>query len=220
MNHPDAYPLTARAPFAILLPHKRNPGNDAALKIALDCLFANTRNDFHLLIDAAVNQPLYQRIHNLMLQATTECVVYTTSDSFHAPDWDVPMLEAFAPDRLVYGVVVEPGMIGVYEGNVRGDFGRRPEKFDRAAFETWARHQITQSLPLGYGFPAPIMYPRTLYLQYDYPLLDQPDFYPRDDEIIDRMLADHAVQQVRVRSYFYHLQRWSDVGEQTAAKRD
>jgi hypothetical protein len=64
------------------------------------------------------------------------------------------------------------------------------------------------------------MYPRTLYLQYDYPLLDQPDFYPRDDMIIDRMLADKVVEQVRVPSYFYHLQRYSDVAEQSASKRD
>jgi hypothetical protein len=218
MSHPDFHPVTQRAPMTIILPHKRNPGNDAALRIALDCLFANTVNDFHLLIDAAENQPLYERIHRLMLQATTECVVYTTSDSFHAPGWDVPMLEAFAANRLVYGVVVEPGMIGVYNGNIHSDFGRKPEQFDRRAFEAWASYK--PGLPDGYGFPAPIMYPRSLYLQYDYPLLDQPDFYPRDDMIIDRMLADGVVQQVRVPSYFFHLQRFSDAAEQQRPERD
>jgi len=219
MTHPDFHPITQHAPMTIILPHKRNPGNDAALKIALDCLFANTVNDFHLLIDAAYDQPLYERIHRLMLQATTECVVYTTSDSFHAPGWDVPMLEAFRDHRLVYGVVIEPGMIGVYDGNIHADFGRRPEQFNRDAFELFAASSGA-SMPNGFGFPAPIMYPRSLYLQYDYPLLDQPDFYPRDDMIIDRMIADGVVEQVRVRSYFYHMQRYSDIIEQQRPERD
>ncbi len=207
-----------RNPFTIILPHKRNPGNDAALRIALDCLFANTVNDFYLLIDAAADQPLYERIHRLMSQATTEAVVYTTSDSFHAPGWDTPLLAAFAPNRLVYGVVVEPGMIGVHAGNVALDFGRRPDQFDRAGFEAWAASG--PGVPDGFGFPAPILYPRALYLQYDYPLLDQPDFYPRDDMIIDRMVADGACERVRVPSYFYHLQRYSDATEQARRERN
>jgi hypothetical protein len=211
---------SARAnPFTIILPHKRNGGNDAALRIALDCLFANTVNDFYLLIDAAADQPLYQRIHWLVTQATTECVVYTASDTFHAPGWDVPMLAAFGENRLVFGVVVEPGMIGVHAGNVGLDFGRRPEQFDRAAFEAWSVSGAA-GVPGGYGFPAPMMFPRSLYLAYDYPLLDQPDFYPRDDMIIDRMVADGACERVRVPGYFYHLQRYSDFAEQGRRERD
>lgn len=206
------------APMTIILPHKRNPGNDAALSVCLDCLFANTVHDFHLLMDVATNQPLYERIHNLAVQATTECVVYTCSDTFHTPGWDVPMLAAFAPHRLVFGVVVEPGLLGVHEGNIGADFGRRPEQYDRAAFEAWAGAQV--NLPAGYGFPAPMMFGRELYLQYDYPFehSDTAEFYPRDDVIIDRMVAANAVERVRVGSYFYHLQRYSDHAEQ--ARRD
>ena len=204
--------------FTIILPHKRNLGNDAAMRICLDMLFANTRHDFHLLIDAAEDKPLYERIHKLALQATTECVVYTASDTFHAPGWDVPMLEAFAPDRLVFGVVVEPGMIGVHEGNIYGEFGRRPEQFDRAAFEEWAASAYP-NVPAGYGFPAPMCFGRELYLQFDSDTIDKPDFYLRDDQIIQHMLDANAVTRVRVPSYFYHLQRWSDHVEQARSER-
>lgn len=206
--------------FTVILPHKRNPGNDAALRICLDCLFANTVNDFHLLMDVAADKPLYERIHNLVMQATTECVVYTCSDTFHAPGWDVPMLAAFQPNRLVFGVVVEPGMIGVHEGNLQGEFGRRPEQYNRSGFEAWAAGHPTP--PAGYGFPAPMMFGKTLYLQYDYPFEQAltAEFYPRDDVIIDRMIAANAVERARVNSYFYHLQRYSDLEEQVAHKRD
>lgn len=208
------------AAFTLILPHKRNAGNDAALRICLDCLMTNTVNDFHLLIDAATDQPLYERIHRLALQATTECVVYTCSDTFHAPGWDVPMLAAFHPAALVFGVVVEPGMIGVHVGNLGMDFGRRPEQYDRHAFEQWAA-LTTDPLPAGYGFPAPMMFGRTLYLQYDYPFeqADSLEFYPRDDVIIDRMVAAGVCQRIRVPSYFYHLQRYSDFVEQGRLER-
>jgi hypothetical protein len=38
--------------------------------------------------------------------------------------------------------------------------------------------------------------------------------------IIDRMLADGVVEQVRVPSYFFHLQRFSDAAEQQRPERD
>jgi len=207
------------ADFTIILPHKRNPGNDAALRICLNCLFANTVNDFHLLMDVATDKPLYERIHKLAVQATTECVIYTCSDTFHAPGWDVPMLAAFQPNRLVFGVVMEPGMIGVHAGNVQGDYGRRPEQYDRAGFESWAARQ--EPSPAGYGYPAPLMFGRTIYLQYDYPFenADSAEFYPRDDIIIDRMLEANAIERVRVRSYFYHLQRYSADEEKARTER-
>lgn len=207
------------ADFTIILPHKRNPENDKALQICLDCLFQNTVNDFHLLMDVATDKPLYERIHKLVLQATTECVLYTCSDTFHAPGWDVPMLEVFRPDNLVYGVVFEPGMIGVHEGNVHADFGRRPEQFDRAGFE--ARAVGRADMPSGYGFPAPIMFGKTIYLNYDYPFenSDTAEFYPRDDVIIDRMMEAGVVKKIRVPSYFYHLQRYSDSIEQGRLER-
>lgn len=42
--------------FTVILPHKRNPGNDAALRICIDMLMANTRADFILMMDAAADE--------------------------------------------------------------------------------------------------------------------------------------------------------------------
>lgn len=100
--------------FTVLLPHKRNPGNDRSLSVCLDCLFANTVNDFRLNIDAAYDQPLYPRINAMVEAATTEVCVYWSSDIFAAPGWDDAMLQAWSPNTIVTGVLVEPGMIGVH----------------------------------------------------------------------------------------------------------
>lgn len=204
------------AAFTIVLPHKRNPGNDRALQVALDCLFTNTREDFHLLIDAAVNEPLYPRITRLIDMARTEVIVYTCSDIFHAPGWDIPMLNLINPMTFVTGVLVEPGAMAPHEDNVHRDYGRRPDTFRRAEFEEWAT--TTDQVPSGIGFPAPFMFCRSRFFKlggFEMGLQPDPQGFTGADELLFERNAQRGGQNVRAKSYFYHLQRFSELSEQT-----
>lgn len=201
--------------LTIILPHKRNPGNDAALRVALDCLYTNTVNDFILISDAATNQPLYERVNRMVKQAATNCVVYFCSDMFAAPGWDVPMLHLWDYTTFVTGVVVEPGIMGCHPDNVARDFGRKPETFRRAEFETWA---LEGQMPTGVGFPAPFMFSRQRFiemggLQTGLPG-DAQGFTPADLMLFERHEQEGGAVR-RARSYFYHLQRYSEIDEQT-----
>lgn len=204
------------AVFTIVLPHKRNPGNDRALQIALDCLFTNTREDFQLLMDAAVDEPLYPRITRLIDMARTEVIVYTCSDIFHAPGWDIPMLNLINNTTFVTGVLVEPGAMAPHEDNVHRDFGRRPETFRRAEFEEWAT--TTDQVPSGIGFPAPYAFSRSRFFKlggFEMNLApDHQGFTGADMVLFDRNVQ-RGGSNVRAKSYFYHLQRYSELSEQT-----
>jgi hypothetical protein len=204
--------------FTIILPHKRSPGNDRALQIALDCLFTNTRADFHLLIDAAADEPLYPRMNRLIGQADTDCVVFTCSDIFHAPDWDTPMLAAWNYATFVMGVLVEPGVIGAHPENITRDFGRSPETFDRADFEAYA---LEAPVPSGTGFPAPMMMSRQRVLELggygEITYTDEQGFTDADLVLIRRH-EQVGGTVVRARSYFYHLQRYSERAKQEAGR--
>jgi hypothetical protein len=209
------------ADFTILLPHKRNSGNDDALRIALDCLMTNTVHDFVLLMDAATDAPLYERVNQMVRNAPTECCVYWCSDLFAAPGWDEPMLARYNDHTFVTNVVVEPGVIGIDPRNIGKDFGRKPETFQREAFERWALNEAP--LPSGIGFPAPYLFPRAGWLAHGGLEVglrgDHHGFTNADVELFARWRASgNAV--VRARSYVYHLQRWSELDEQTAAKRE
>lgn len=208
------------AAFTIVLPHKRNPGNDRALQIALDCLFTNTREDFHLLIDAAENEPLYPRITRLIDMARTEVIVYTCSDIFHAPGWDIPMLNIVNLNTFVTGVLVEPGVMAPHEDNVHRDFGRSPDTFRRVEFEEWAA--TTDQVPSGIGFPAPFMFSRSRFFKLGgFQEGLQPDHqgFTGADELLFERNAARGGQNVRAKAYFYHLQRWSEISEQTKVGR-
>lgn len=208
------------AAFTILLPHKRNPGNDAALHICLQMLAENTLHDFILIMDAAANAPLYPRVNAMVQQATTECCVYWASDMFPSPGWDLPMLERWNADTFVNNTVVEPGVIAMYGGNHRMDFGKRADTFRREEFERWCNNG--GHVAGGEGWTAPYMFPRQGFLDmgsYDLSIEAGLEFTSADSAMFDRWkAAGHYVVRAPG-SWVYHLQRWSDVDEQEAEKR-
>lgn len=213
----EAFDMSA---FTIILPHKRNPGNNAALSICLDMLQANTVNDFVLIMDAAVNKPLYPRVNAMMRQATTEVVVYWASDMFPSPGWDVPMLAAWETHTIVNNTVVEPGVISMYGGNHKMDFGRRPDTFRRADFEGWCNSGGHNAG--GEGWYAPYMMGRQQFL--DMGCLDTSidagyEFGGADMAFFHHWKASGRKVVRAQGSWVYHLQRWSDVEEQQAGKR-
>lgn len=205
--------------FTVILPHKKNKGNDKALKVCLSCLFDNTVNDFKLIIDAAEDQPLYPRINALFEQATTDCCVYMASDVFQSKGWDVPMLEMWDKDTIVNGVVVEPGVIGVHHWNLHKDFGRTPDQFDRPAFEAW----VTDAhFPAGEGWYCPYMLSRSAFLDMgSFATHEETDHhgFSGADELFFEQWKQAGKKVVRARSYCYHIQRYSEISEQEADKR-
>lgn len=212
------------AAFTIILPHKRNPGNDASLRICMDCLMANTANDFHLLMDAAVDEPLYPRVNRMIAQAQTDIVCYWASDFFAAPEWDIDMLANYTPDTIVTNVLVEPGVIGIHPNNVQRDFGRTPGSFNRAGFEAWCEGPDASDLNLiNRGWYAPYMISRDEFVRargFATGLAaDTQGFSPADVQFFeDWEVAGKRITRARW-SYTYHLQRYSEVDEQMRPER-
>lgn len=211
--------------MTIILPHKNNPGNNAALGICIDCLARNTKHEFNLLMSVAYNQRLFAAIDRLFRQAQTDCCVFWNSDMFAAPGWDEPMLALFDYNTIVTNVVVEPGAIGVFPLNLTGDFGRKPETFRRAEFEAWATSPDA-IVPGGEGWYAPYMLHRQRYLDLGGIDLDDSDVLavdgfntrPLDIDFFEKHKANGGVVR-RAASWVYHLQRYSDPAEQTKGNR-
>lgn len=212
-------------PMTIILPHKNNPGNNAALLICIDTLMANTHTEFNLLMSSAYNQRLFPAVDRLIRQCETDCFVFWNSDMFPAPGWDVPMLAQFDYHTIVTNIVTEPGAIGIHTENVGWDFGRKPETFRRSEFETWATSG-SAPVPSGEGWYAPYMMSKQRYLDIGGLDLDDGDIHPADGFNLRALDIDmfnkHKAQGGVVRravSYVYHLQRYSAPEEQTKDNR-
>lgn len=209
------------AAFTIILPHRRNPGNDKALAICLEMLSTNTHHDFLLIMDAAANEPLYPRVNAMMRAATTDRVVYWASDMFPSPGWDVPMMAACDTGTIVNNTVVEPGVISMYGGNHLKNFGCTPDGFNRSAFEAWCAEGGHNAG--GEGWFAPYMMCRQQFLEMgglpeNIPL-DASGFSSGDQWFFEQWKAAGRKVVRAQNSWVYHLQRWSDEGEQHDAKR-
>jgi len=208
------------ADVTIIIPHYREPRSNAALRICLDCIVANTTINYELLVASAYDpeRDLYPLFNAMVAQATAEYVLFLNSDMFLAPDWAAPFMEARTPDTIFAGVLVEPGAIGVNDRNVTRDFGMTPERFRRDEFEAYAASGDT--VPAGYGWTMPSLHHRDTFLSlggFDTHLGHFP-YEPLDLMYIDKWITSGRKTQ-RVRSYCYHLQHWSDKDEQDKAVR-
>lgn len=200
--------------FSILIPHKRNPENDKALAIAMACIAENTRHDYQLIVDSTTPADPYVVLNDLALRASGEYLCFLNSDTFVAPAWDIDMLAQARGDTIVNLTLVEPGAIGVYEGNFTRDYGMTPETFDRAAFEAFAAAP-DGAYPSGNGFVFYGLVPRRRFLmrgRFDTSL----GRFPLD---LDRKFWEawerDGLPIVRSTGLIYHLQRYSDHDEQT-----
>ena len=200
------------ADLSICIAHKHTKANDAALKVALECIVDNTHCDYELLIDTTTPDDAYVVYNRLVAQATTNYCVLTNSDVFMAPDWDIEWQLNADPNTILSGILVECGAIGVASGNLKHNFGMRPDTFNREAFETWA---VDCHFPAGVGWYMPCLMPREKFLNlggFDNTRgvfgIDQVDLW-----FWQAWEASGGLLK-RVRSVAYHLQFWSSEREQ------
>jgi hypothetical protein len=206
------------AELSILIAHKHEPTNDAALLVALQTIVENTGPDYELLVDTTTPAGVYATYNKLALQATAPYLVLTNTDVFFAPGWAEAFLEVADPNAIITGVIVECGAIPVAAANVEKNFGMIPQTFRRYEFEEWVAKE--QPLPPGNGWYFPSLHHRAAFLQsngFELSLGEFPTTWLDKIYWQDWILRGGEIRHVR--SYSYHLQAYSDI-ERTAMIRE
>lgn len=202
--------MTAEPVVSILLPHLREPANDAALRVALDCIVAYTDVDYELIVEAvSERRDIYRVINDMAARAKADILCPTNSDVFVGVNWIKPLLELYTPETIVSPIMVEPGAIGVHVLNYHRDFGRTPDTFRREEFNAFIRAGGEWREPDGRSWYYPSLIPKQ-------GLFDLGGFntaigaFPAqvDVDFWDRWEASGRKFR-RARSWVYHLQQWS-----------
>jgi GT2 family glycosyltransferase len=202
--------------LSILIPHLSQPENDKALKICLECLVDNTDINYEIVIDTTVGD-VYTILNDMAKRASSDWITFLNSDVFVAPGWASQLIAAANPTKIITGVIVEPGAIGVSTMNHCRDFGMTPDTFQREAFERWCVNSF--EIPDGEGWYFPSLHNRQAFLDFGgfnttlgaFPDQLDVDYWNRWRS------AGYTVE--RVKSFCYHLQNYSNPAEQAKAVR-
>jgi len=194
--------------LSIVIPHKKTPANDLAMRLNFQMLLENTINSFELIINDVVPGDPYVMWNEYAKVAKGRIVVFSNSDVLMAPNWDEFIVKHISENAILTGYLVEAGNIGVNPVNIYKSFGLTPDTFDRAAFEAWAQE---------YGSTVPeVQEQRAWYM----PSAMYRDWFlwtggfdveksfpaPNDIKYFDKCRDDFGTKFVRVRSMAYHFQ--------------
>ena len=199
--------------ISVLIPHKRDPENDKALDIALSMYVRNTSVDIELCVDTTTPADPYVVLNSMAERARSEWLFFGNSDLFPSKGWDAALLALAEPHTIVNATLVEPGAIGVHEGNIHRNFGMTPERFDRAGFEAFAA--ANPELPANDGFTFYALLNRQAFLDFGGFDLSRGHFPTTPlDLIFWGQWREEGRTIVRANALFFHLQNWSNVLEQ------
>lgn len=91
--------------------------------------------------------------------AKSDWLVFATDDQYFAPHWDSALVACWRPQRLVAGRLVEPGLIPVWETNIKKNFGLTPDEFQEKEFIAWCEERGETGWEEG-GFFIPLLLSR------------------------------------------------------------
>lgn len=202
--------IVREAGVSVILPHLRSAINDAALALAQP----SWSHDPGLVADVQIldgPEDPYALWNEYVPQANTNTILFTNSDVVLADDWLRVALPHARRGRVVFGVLVEPGAMGVAPQNVTRDFGMCPRCCRLDAFAAWARSHRTArpDLVTQQGWPMPCLMDKRDFIAAGMFPADVPFMYrPNDLMLLERMRAQ-GIEMVTVPAFAYHFQNLS-----------
>lgn len=194
------------ADFSILIPHLHTAVDIRALRVALDTIARHTAGDYELMVHAHHDDNPYPHWNAMAQAATSDWLIFSVTDHFVSPGWDVPLWEAREENTLILGGLVESGYQAVAEQCIEHDFGKSPETFDETGFNAFAASH--PALPMIEGWVWPWLIHRGQFLDIGGfgidPIVSDMHFFQK--------WAASGRKWKRVESYSYHLMCWSRTG--------
>lgn len=206
----------------VIIPHLSTPLLDASLALCQKMLRENTPGnvDLTVTIDPEKGTCPYHKWNRAAYASKADVLVFLNNDMLVMPGWEwlVTARDLFGSDSVVTGYLVESGALDVNERNIKQDFGRHPDEFQREACEAFVRQEaakVPPASPKDLGWLMPVALSRDFFCQiggYDtgtQQYLGRGRFPDPLDLVFFDKLARVRAKFVRVNSWAYHFQRLS-----------
>ena len=192
--------------FSIVLPYL---SNSECIDLCKKMLHDNSKYSYELIEIIDCND-VYYAYNEGVKRANTNIVILINDDMFVSKNWDEYYIKYTNNKNVCTGYLVEPGVIGVSHKNIKKDFGKTPEKFNRIEFENWAMKQKIKTkeyIENQKGWYMPISFNKDTFIEYP----NESKFpTPNDIILIDEILPSKGYNFLKINSYVYHLQNFSN----------
>ena len=192
--------------FSILVPHFHSNVDIRALRKALDTIVRHTRGDYELIVQAHHGDNAYPKYNEMAKMASTDWIIFSVSDHFVSPAWDVPLWEARDENTMTMGCLVESGFREVAEQCISRNFGMSPETYDEHGFNAFAAS--CPPIPPMEAWTWPWIIHRQQFLD-----IGGFDTNPNVSDVwFFQKWQKSGRAWKRVPSYSYHLMNWTSTG--------
>lgn len=179
-----------------------------SIKLCKRLIEKNTYSDYEL-IEIIDNHDVYGAFNDGMRRSTNNMVVFLCDDMFVSKNWDRLYCKYHNPHLILTGRLIEPGILGVSDKNIKFDCGVSPSTFKYKEFIKFIKEIEGKFSDIEHdkkGWYMPIMFDKSTYIEYPNEILFP---YPNDVTLIDEILPARGFKFSIVKSFVYHLQNYS-----------
>lgn len=194
--------------LSIIIPHKPGPNNNKALRLAIDSILDYTTYSYELLLDMTVPGDPYTIWNEISEKARGKTLIFSNSDVIFAPGWDL-MVPFAVSNAIVTGYIIEPGNIGVAPVNIKANYGKHPDEFNKTGFHSHAAKHKAPEVDYKWAWYMPCAMDRDWFLSTSKFPDDIAFPEPNDIKFWTYCKEELGTSFVRVKSYSYHFQNQS-----------
>lgn len=161
------------------------------------------------IIEAVDYPDFYTAINESVPKVNSDIIIPFNDDMFPEPGWDEVLVKYCKPKTIVTTRIVESGRLPVHSSLIEFNCGTEPETFDYDKFVNFVNeYKIQHNIPeleykLGSGCPA--AYHKDSWIPY-------PVYHGADNDYFEKILPSLGFEIVKVDSYIYHLQSFTQPG--------
>ena len=187
--------------ISIIIPYLKSSG---AIDLCLEKIKENTKEPYELIL-VEDSKDVYGAFNDSAEKAKGDVLVFLNDDMVVAPGWETNLVKYCDRKTIVTNYLVEPGVVGVNEKNIKLDLGTCPTEFNQEEFLAFcdeASKTTPEVLFNAFGWFMPFAVDKRDFIPYP----NREKFPAPNDVKLFGALSALEYSFVRVNSFTYHFQ--------------
>lgn len=183
-----------------------------AFPICKEHIYKNTINEFEI-VEVVNSRDVYGAYNTGAAKANGDILVMIGDDMFFSKGWDEYIVKYIKPYTIVFTHLIEKEAGQLHNFNILQDFGDNPENFNSEKFQQFCNYledKVPEAIVGQRGWYQPFAVLKSNWVPYPNKIKWPNEHEANDIVLIEKILPLYGFDQVRVRSFAYHLQKYTE----------